>query len=136
MLFRSNVAGDYTMTITKTGGSGNAVVLNTANRLVKQLRGGLRTDGIVGSGDYNFTVTVTGAKGGTGTVAKKLVVRRLGDVDGSGYVTTSDMGQLNSRLNNKKVSGEWQAYDLDGNGYIQTDDLGLLNSILNGVKID
>ncbi len=130
-----NLPEDYTVAITKTGGTGEVTVVDTDNLLVKQLRGSSRTDGTTGTGTYNFSVKVTGAKGGSGTVASTVTVRPLGDVNNDGSVTPTDKGKLNAALNNISKADPFQAFDLNCDGYITPTDKGLLNAILNGVAL-
>ena len=128
----------YVVTVIKTGGAGDVTIDPSpgANPLVRTVIGGRRTDGVAGTGDVQLNVIVTGNKGGVAMTPATINVRKLGDVDGSGFVTTDDLGALNNKLNGTIVDVEPRACDVNGSGFVTTDDLGLLNSILNGATIN
>jgi hypothetical protein len=120
-------------------GSGGAVtVLNDpgGNPLVKIIQGSLRSDGLAGVGDCLLHLVVTGNTGSTVSTDLTITVRRLGDIDGDGYVTVADRDLLNSRLNALDVGGRPdRAFDLDHDGNITGAERVMLNMIFGGLPV-
>ncbi len=127
-----NGNADYTVAVVGSG-AGVVEVIDTANPLVKELKGSLRTDGSTGAGLCDLAITVTGTVAGEGTGTDSITVRRLGDINGDGFVTPTDKGVLNARLNGLTVTAPTQALDINADGSVAPTDKGLLNAILNGV---
>ncbi len=127
-----NGPADYTVAVVASG-AGAVEVVDTANPLVKELKGSLRTDGATGAGLCDLAITVTGTVAGEGTGTSSITVRRLGDINGDGFVTPTDKGVLNARLNGLTVEASDRALDVNADGSVAPTDKGLLNAILNGV---
>jgi hypothetical protein len=133
---QSSSCASFTMSVTQTG-PGVVTVLDDpgGNPLVKLLRGSLRSDDVIGVGDCHLHVVVTSDLGTTGQTDLVLAVRRLGDINGDGVVTTADRVALNLRLNGL-YSGPLsdRAFDLNHDGLLSAAaDRALLNAVLNGL---
>jgi hypothetical protein len=124
----------YYVTVTKTGGAGDVVVQPTADPLVVNLLGGRRGTGGVGPVELN--VYVAGDVGGAASANTSVVVRPLGDMDGSGDVDALDKQQMNKRLNGVETGLPDRAFDLTGADGINAVDKQLMNIIMNGGLID
>lgn len=129
---------DYTVTITQTGGTGEfSVEDDPSDPLTKYLVGSRRTDGSENTGTAEFEVIIEGDVGGTVIITGlTLNVRRLGDVDGNGFVELTDKTALINKLNSIPVAMPDKAFDIDGNGAIEPTDLSILNNILDGIPIN
>ncbi|MBN2584221.1 MAG: hypothetical protein JXL80_14255 [Planctomycetes bacterium] len=129
-----------TVTVEKVAGSGSGEVTiendPEGNPLVRYVYGGLRSDGVAGTGVLTLRVTATGDVAGEDTFDVPMTVRRLGDIDGNGGAEPGDMSALINKLNGLDTSGFLgRAFDLDANGGAEPGDLSLLINILNALPI-
>ncbi len=121
----------YSLTLEQLGGPQLEVLDDPqGNPLVRYLVGPQLS---VSHGLTRWRAEVRGDVGGQGGTEFELVIRRLGDINGDGFVTPTDKGVLNARLNGLTVEATDQALDVNGDGSIAPTDKGLLNAILNGV---
>ena len=104
--------------------------------MVKHILGGLRSDGIAGTGQLVLEVTVSGDVTGAQTAVLPFTARRLGDVDGNGGAEPGDVSALILALNGTPVAGVTaEAVDLDANGGAEPGDVSILINVLNGLPI-
>ncbi len=127
----------YGMIVEKIEGPGDATV--TADPLGNPLHTLLvgpqwQADGS-GCGTSRWRITVVGNIGGSCSTEVTLDTRRLGDVDGNGFVEPTDKARLNAKLNGVQVPAGVLLFDIDGNGFVEPLDKARLNSILNGIPV-
>ena len=133
-----NGNASVTVTVEKVpaSGTGEVTVEDTADPLVKQIVGSLRTDGIAGSGSLTLEVTATGDVAGQADVEVPFTCRRLGDIDGNGGPEPGDISLLVMKLNGVPPAGyDDRAFDLDANGGAEPGDVQILINILNGLPV-
>ena len=131
---------DVSVTVEKLPGSGagEVTLLNDpgGDPLVKYISGGMRSDGLVGTGTLTLRVTATGDVAGQATVDLPFTVRPLGDVDGNGAPEPGDVTVLIMDLNGAPPPGyNARAFDLDANGASEPGDVQILINILNGQPV-
>ena len=129
-----------TVTAVQVPGSGPGVVIivddPSGDPLVKNIFGGLRSDGTTGTGLLTVRVTVTGNVSGQETFDIPLEVRPLGDLDGNGGVEPLDVSVMVMKLNGLPPAGiPDQAFDLDANGGAEPQDVQIIINILNGLAV-
>ena len=90
-----------------------------------------------GGAAYTVTLTMEGQTSGrTDAVDVSLVLRYLGDVDGSGSPGAQDKQYFNQRLNGVPTPYPDRCYDLTGNGGApNAEDKQVMNQVLNGVPL-
>jgi len=84
------------------------------------------------TGSCTVHVVVTGDIGGSASADVTILVRPLGDLDGSGQVDQTDLAILNACLNAFDLSPRT---DLSGDGVVTTADRVLLNKIINDLML-
>jgi len=90
-----------------------------------------------GGAAYTVTVTLTGRTSGrSASGSVDLVLRCIGDVDGSGAPGAQDKQFFNQRLNNVATPHPDRNYDLDGSsGPPNAADKQVMNQVLNNVPL-
>jgi len=86
---------------------------------------------------YTVTVTLEGQASGQVAMAQvNLVLRYVGDIDGSGSPGAQDKQYFNQRLNNISTPYPDRCYDLDGSGGApNAEDKQVMNQVLNAVVL-
>jgi hypothetical protein len=88
------------------------------------------------TGSCTVHLVVTGDVGGSASADVTIIVRPLGNIDGSGQVNSNELAILDQRLNALDIAPQTEAEcDLSGDGAVTTADRVLLNSILNGLAV-
>ena len=90
-----------------------------------------------GGAAYTVTLTVEGQTSTeTDTADVSLVLRYIGDVDGSGSPGAQDKQYFNQRLNGVATAYPDRCYDLNGSGGApNAEDKQVMNQVLNGVSL-
>ena len=128
-----NTCVDVTVQKKAGSGPGEVTVQDTADPLVKEIVGSLRTDGIADSGSLILEVTATGDMAGQTVVEVPFSCRRLGDCDGNGGVEPGDVSVMVMALNDTPPLGYRERdFDIDANGAIEPGDVLILMNILAG----
>jgi alpha-tubulin suppressor-like RCC1 family protein len=87
-------------------------------------------------GDYTLVVEVEGQTSGVACGAMvDIKLRKLCDVDGNGWVDTTDKLEMNRKLNGIPTSYPDRAFDLYVDGAIDTNDKLQINRVLNGITV-
>ncbi len=126
------------LTVQKKAGSGpgEVAVEDTADPLVKQIVGSLRTDGLANCGNLTLEIAVTGDVAGQTVVEVPFTCRRLGDCDGNGGAEPGDVSAIIMMLNGRPPLGyKERAFDIDANGAAEPKDVLILINILSGRPI-
>ncbi|MBN1507076.1 MAG: hypothetical protein JW955_09535 [Sedimentisphaerales bacterium] len=116
--------------------AGDVTVNATEDPLVWEIIGGDRNGATSPVGNVNLVITVTGAEfGGLGGTSAQVAVRRLGDIDGSGWVDQMDNWYFNRRYYGMSTPYPDRHYDLDADNDVDIGDRTILTNMLNGVPI-
>jgi hypothetical protein len=127
-----------TITVTTDRASVGRVTITKLSETTFEIKGGQRqADGLAGTGVVTLNVHAQDVVGNADDMTVNLVVRRLGDTTGDGFVTSADRVELLKRLNGQQPATlSDEAADIDGDGQITASDLVLLNKILNNQVIN
>jgi hypothetical protein len=133
--------GSASLTVSKVPDSGPGEIFveddPEENPLVKYVYGGMRTDGVAGTGTLLLQATVTGNLAGQTSQEISFRCRRLGDIDGNGGVEPGDLSLLINQLNGQPLPAGYEGwmFDLDTNGGAEMTDMAILINILNGMPV-
>ena len=89
------------------------------------------------AGPVTLNIAVAGMdRGGEGSTTARIVVRALGDLDGSGGLPDAlDKQNMNRRLNDIATGLPERCFDLNGDGTVDASDKQILNKVLNGIAL-
>lgn len=114
---------------------GSVILQPTADPLLWNIVGGQRP--VVSTGPIVLNVEVTASPSGRKDITTATVeVRRLGDVDGNGYVNLLDKVHVSAWLNGHPLAGDTLRHvDLTGDGFCNAMDAVVINRLLNSLVV-
>lgn len=109
---------------------GECDIAYTANPYVFNIIG-------IKNGEIILNVIVEGVEnGGIGFHELKIKIRKIGDVNNSGYADAEDKLYINQSLNGIETPYTTRELDFNGDRVVNSEDKLIMNQILNGIKLN